>query len=699
MVAADSRTRIRLQILLASFLILFQELALIRWLGVEIRAIAYFPNLVLIGAFLGIGVGGVLSEKRSLIAWWPVGLGLLMLATMAMARIVFTHEGKSEHLWLLYYDATPDAWVVPSVLPPILVSFTLCVLSFVPLGQFLAQRIQQYRELHDPLGGYAWDISGSIAGVAGFAVLGLLGLPPLVWFGTIAVLGLALLWRARTAAAVYVVLAAGMLTLVAVNDRYPIYSPYYALDARETGVGVDVLANGALHQVALDFESDRAIATDGFIDPRQGYPIPYQRLGEPPSRVLILGGGTGNDAAVALAAGAESIDVVEIDPAILRIGLRAHPNRPYDSDRVRRINTDARSYLNRTDQRYDLIVFATLDSMTRLSALSNVRLDNFVYTQESIDLARDRLTPGGGLAMYFMSGEADIDERLVALHVNAFGEYPWIDGRHHGLFNRLLLSGPAFSSLNADGRAEALARYRADVGAHDPAPRDDWPYLYLAGRQISSFYLQVIAAVLLISIVAVSGALRWAGGPGLFRRGGPRVDTVMFLFGFAFLLLETRAVTAMNLLWGATWITSAVVFGCVLAMVLAATLVVRRRPIPMRVGLAGTALATLGCYLVPAGSFAAAGLATKLLVSMLLVGLPVFFASICFAEVFRTRRHAGIAFGWNILGAVAGGLAEFLSMVLGLQAMALIALLAYLLIALRQGRNTEESPPARPAEA
>ena len=84
---------------------------------------------------------------------------------------------------------------------------------------------------------------------------------------------------------------------------------------------------------------------------------------------------------------------------------------------------------------------------------------------------------------------------------------------------------------------------------------------------------------------------------------------------------------------------------------------------------------------------------------MLLVGLPVFFASICFAEVFRTRRHAGIAFGWNILGAVAGGLAEFLSMVLGLQAMALIALLAYLLIALRQGRNTEESPPARPAEA
>ena len=47
-------------------------------------------------------------------------------------------------------------------------------------------------------------------------------------------------------------------------------------------------------------------------------------------------------------------------------------------------NTDARAYLQRTEERYDVIVFGTLDSLTRLSAMSSVRLDNFVYTEDSL---------------------------------------------------------------------------------------------------------------------------------------------------------------------------------------------------------------------------------------------------------------------------------------------------------------------------
>ena len=46
-----------IELLAASFVVLFQELALIRWLPVEVRVVAYFPNLILIGAFLGLGVG------------------------------------------------------------------------------------------------------------------------------------------------------------------------------------------------------------------------------------------------------------------------------------------------------------------------------------------------------------------------------------------------------------------------------------------------------------------------------------------------------------------------------------------------------------------------------------------------------------------------------------------------------------------
>ncbi len=41
----------------ASFVVLFQELALIRWLPVEVRVVGYFPNLILLSAFLGLAWG------------------------------------------------------------------------------------------------------------------------------------------------------------------------------------------------------------------------------------------------------------------------------------------------------------------------------------------------------------------------------------------------------------------------------------------------------------------------------------------------------------------------------------------------------------------------------------------------------------------------------------------------------------------
>jgi hypothetical protein len=107
--------------------------------------------------------------------------------------------------------------------------------------------------------------------------------------------------------------------------------------------------------------------------------------------VLVLGAGTGNDVAGALRAGAQHIDAVEIDPQILALGKRFHPEHPYDSPRVVAYLTDARSYLRNTRQTYDLILFAFLDSTTLLSGLSSIRLDNYVYTVESFADARRRL--------------------------------------------------------------------------------------------------------------------------------------------------------------------------------------------------------------------------------------------------------------------------------------------------------------------
>jgi hypothetical protein len=321
------------------------------------------------------------------------------------------------------------------------------------------------------------------------------------------------------------------------------------------------------------------------------------------------------------------------------------------------VNTDARSFLNNTRGKYDLIVFGTLDSMTRLSALSNVRLDNFIYTRECFDAARQHLAADGGIALYFGTAVGYIDARLRTLLTQATGRAPAVVAHNFGSFNRLYLAGPAFAHLSA-----------APAGAEN-VPSDDWPYLYLRSRALTPFYGGIIAVIALVALLAV-----FAAGGRLASFDGP-----LFFFGLAFLLLETKSVTEMNLVWGATWLTNAIVFGAILAMILAGTLLMQARPLPWSVSAAGLVIALIVNYLTPVHAILAASIAAKLFLSLAFVGLPIFFASTCFALQFRDEAAADIAFGWNVIGAVAGGLLEFTSMVIGLRLLSIVALGSYLI--------------------
>ena len=103
------------------------------------------------------------------------------------------------------------------------------------------------------------------------------------------------------------------------------------------------------------------------------YQWPYTVFGDTFDDVLILGAGTGTDVAAALRHGARHVDAVEIDPVILRLGAEHHPDHPYSDPRVRAINDDARHYLATTTKKYDLIVFALIDSLTVQSSFSSVQ--------------------------------------------------------------------------------------------------------------------------------------------------------------------------------------------------------------------------------------------------------------------------------------------------------------------------------------
>lgn len=672
-----SSRRIGIEIFVVSFVVLFQELALIRWLPAQVRVLAYFPNLILLSAFLGLGLGCLRSRKGSLLWLWPLSLLVLTGTAFGLSHVAFTQNSVSEHLWLLYFDLPKDAPVVDGVKGAMVLCFVLNAVSFVPLGQLLAIRLRALSSRSLALAGYSSDILGSLFGVVGFALASFARATPPLWFGVFLAAGLAFFVGTRRRALAYCAIGGALIALVALADRADFYSPYYAITVRPNPVaaGIEILTNGSLHQYALPLRRDFP-ANKLHQNIREGYHTPYRLLDHPARRVLVLGAGTGNDVAVALDEGAEHVDAVEIDPVILDLG-DLHPDSPYDSPRVRRINTDARTFLSDSKDRYDLIVFGTLDSMTRLSALSNVRLDNFVYTQEGLQAAREHLAPGGGIIMYFMVSADYIDQRLFRMLARVFGDPPAVVSNNYSLFNRIYLAGPAFASLQVEQR-RVMSKQLAKNAAGLDLPSDDWPYLYLRGRGISGFYLSMIATFALLGIAAVllsSVEMRRS-----ILRGG--IDVESFLFGLGFLLLETKSVTTMSLLWGATWLTSAIVFAAILVMILAATLLMQWRPLPWWACMVGLSASLLTVHAVPVHAMLSENSATRLAFSLVFVGIPIFFASTGFARIFRDREDTDLAFGWNVLGAVAGGLVEFLSMVTGLRALYLLALTAYLFAAL-----------------
>lgn len=666
------------QLVTASFVVLALELALIRWVPAQVRVTAYFPNLILISAFLGLGIGCLLPRKPPI--WtWTIGVAGSVALISAMARVAFTHEQVSEYLWLLYRDLPPGSPVIHGVRLPIVIVFVIGAMLFVPLGAFIAERLRLWREAGRPLIGYACDLGGSLLGVVAMAILFFGATRPVVWFGVVLAAAFLLTFGSRRAVIIHLAASAVALALVVQTDRADVYSPYYAIEAKTHPGSMEVLTNGSHHQIALPVRSGQPLPHAWMIRARDGYHLPYRLLGRPPRKVLVLGAGTGNDVSVALDEGAQSVYAVEIDPEILRLG-RLHPDRPYADPRVRVFNTDARAFLNYNEETFDLIVFGTLDSMTRLSALSNVRLDNFVYTVECLERAGRHLTSDGGIVLYFSVGASYIHDHIAAMLVRAIDHQPGLIAGSFTMFNSIFLTGPAFDSAGGP----SLQQLREAASLED-VPTDDWPFLYVRQRGISPFYLSVMGLLFAIAAVAVFAVSREMRASLISRT----IDWEMFLFGLAFLLLETKLVTEMNLVWGATWVTSAVVFGSILLMILLGTLWMHVRPMKWIPAASGLIVALFLAWIIPVQWIVGRPFAARLTASVLFVGAPILFASLCFALVYRQRERPDVAFGWNMIGAVAGGLLEFLSMLVGMKALTLLAMTAYLIAFLiRTGRRT-----------
>src|SRR5688500_15027436 len=123
---------------LASFLVLFLEVALIRWMPAYVRLLAYFSNFILLASFLGIGIGCLLAPvRRSLFAWFPVVLTAVVAAVYFVRLEIAVPESGS--IYFTSGTAAPKVTVESTMLLPIV--FVIVAALFAALAQRMAREM------------------------------------------------------------------------------------------------------------------------------------------------------------------------------------------------------------------------------------------------------------------------------------------------------------------------------------------------------------------------------------------------------------------------------------------------------------------------------------------------------------------------------------------------------------------------------
>ncbi len=654
---------VRIRLILASSLMLFTELTLIRWLGSNLLHLSYFSNIVLLGSFLGIGLGFLLAKAdRKPPMWFPV-----ILAALVLGVLVFPGGVDRSGSDLIYFTAVSTTRTLPPELTLALVFIGVAAVLVGP-AVMVAQCFFDLPRLD----AYRYDLIGSLIGTVLFAIMSFFGAPPMVWALVITAVTVALLPMRpfRKSWATIAGLLAFVVMLSIGTFAGDIWSPYYKIQTLDQS-GTDskgnpytatiVIANGVPHQAI--------ISLDVRLEQEPFYGIPYQRIADNGGvgDVLVVGAGNGSDVALALRNGATHVDAVEIDPRIRDLGVQMHPQKPYDDPRVTSYIGDGRAFLRQTDHMYDLIIFALPDSLTLVAGSNQLRLESYLFTQEALEAVRSRLKPGGAFAMYNYYREDWLIGRLAGTAEAAFGHKPCVDT--YAARSAVIVIGltPEDQKCGIPGtNATSVASVTGPAPVHD-----ERPFLYLKDQGIPTIFLVVIGLILLISFVAV----RKVGGP--LRRMAPYAD--LACLGAAFLLLETRAVTWSALLFGTTWLVNAFVFAGILIVVLLAVEVTRRlktRPSrPIAFGLLGLTL--LIAWLVPTTWLLALPVWARVIAAAVVAFGPVFASNIVFASRFETTDDPTGAFAANLLGAMLGGCLEYLALIVGYPALLLIAGLLY----------------------
>ncbi|HEY2786218.1 MAG TPA: hypothetical protein VGJ05_14725 [Fimbriiglobus sp.] len=741
---------------LISGLVLFLELACIRWFPAHVLFLTFFTNAVLLASFVGMSVGCLNAGRpRRLLketpGWLAVAIALGLVVELLRSRLAAYVDVANQKAGQVVFFGTEANALKPlefRVPVEVVAGLFFCLIAVILVGP--GQEMgRAFNRVANRTTAYAANLIGSLAGIGLFAACSMLQLPPAVWYSVVAVGILYFLSRSpaesesdtarkKSWLPVFFLIAAVLLSCWT-SGFFPrpniqsldTWSPYYRIGYNPKEKRIETNLVG--HQIML------GVGTNGTAQ----YELPYiirkevnkssgREVWPEFKRVLVIGAGSGNDLARVLAWCPKDVkvDAVEIDPVIQSLGKRFHPDKPYDDPRVTPHLNDGRNFLrNAAPETYDLVIYALVDSLVLHSGYSNIRLESYLFTVEAFQDVRKALKPNGVFAIYnfFRQGwlvgrirdqlrtafngsvpvvftfprrdEVKLDELDSGFTLFFEGSSETTDALR-STFDGKVLDLPVGTGLTPTStgiemkpRTNAKAEDLETHGVLHPSiipptddlrpATDDWPFLYVKSHVIPEHTWHAILVMVFLSLGIWAAVSAYAGKISPTAGESPVVQTVRadlglatrsFFLGAGFMLIETKAVVHMALLFGGTWTVNTIVFASVLVMSLIGNLVAGMLKPKNLVPWYAVLFATLALNVaIPTDTFLGMDRMVQVVCACGLAFAPVAVAGIIFAVTFGRSGAPNVIFGANVAGALLGGLAENVSMLLGFRMLGLVA--------------------------
>ncbi len=668
-------------IAIAAGLGLYLELMIIRLHSSFFQLFGFFKNISLLSCLLGLGVGYLFGNKKLFSLKWVFPL--------LAVQISFMYLLKSTPLGPLLQNPISEQWAMGLTNAQgffqffIIYSFVVLIflsnaVIFVPLGHLVSRLMQR----QDKLKSYSWNLLGSISGILLFSVMSFYWTPPSLWILVGFFIFLIFVQKDLINILIPSFSVIILLSIILVPkelNKQDIYSPYQIISLQHSNnsyTPTNVLVSNTWFQHPYDLSGKIKY------DPpplAANYSAPYDIVDFVPNNVLIVGSGTGNDTAYAIQKGVNKIDAVEIDPVIIDIGKKYHPQQPYQSKKVNIIQNDARNFIQHTNNKYDLIVYGLLDSHSSLSGKGGIRLDSYVYTVEAFKESKKILNKNGYISLSFYLSEVELGSKIYLMLKEAFnGREPLVVSQNSGNDQEFRSQPYAFiigNSIdkNFDISNSGLTKvsFFSDKNnlSNVDVSTDNWPFFYMPSKVWPKSYIFIIFLIFVSSFFFIQNT-----NPISKKNFSP----TCFFLGSGFMLVETKGITELALVFGSTWLLVSIVISFILFMAYFANLLIIKK-IKIKVHFIYILILLSICFgyfytLVDYGIFNSI---TQKILTPLILTIPIFFSGLAFSKQLSIEKTVSIALSSNILGAIFGGLIEYNSMYFGFRSLYILGFAMY----------------------